>query len=143
MRPLPFALRVRTHFCEELERDLNGKSGKQVSRSQRASLQFPVGRLARFVKEGSNASCVGGVAPVHVTNVTTVLEYGVAEEVEPAGNAGRTVRRCASSRATFSWLCARARILFCDLMMRMHRFDDQSHTHAQRSVLAKYLSANE
>ena len=82
-------MRVRTYFCAELERDLNGKSGKQVSRSQRASLQFPVGRLARFLKEGSNASCVGGVAPVHVT---TVLEYGVAEVLELAAKDTKKMR---------------------------------------------------
>ena len=45
------------------KRGKGGKSGKQVSRSQRAGLQFPGGRLARYLKEGGYASRVGGAAP--------------------------------------------------------------------------------
>ena len=63
-----------------------GKSGKQVSRSQRAGLQFPVGRLARYLKEGGYASRVGGAAPVYMA---AVLEYIVAEVLELAGNAAK------------------------------------------------------
>ena len=29
-----------------------GKSTKQISRSQKAGLQFPVGRLSRYLKKG-------------------------------------------------------------------------------------------
>ena len=64
----------------------SGKAGKQVSRSQRAGLQFPVGRLARYLKEGGYASRVGGAAPVYMA---AVLEYIVAEVLELAGNAAK------------------------------------------------------
>ena len=68
------------------KRGKGGKSGKQVSRSQRAGLQFPVGRLARYLKEGGYASRVGGAAPVYMA---AVLEYIVAEVLELAGNAAK------------------------------------------------------
>ena len=62
------------------------KSGKAVTRSARAGLQFPVGRLGRFLKEGRYASRIGGGAPVFVA---AVLEYLAAEILELAGNAAR------------------------------------------------------
>ncbi|KAI4379021.1 hypothetical protein MLD38_016427 [Melastoma candidum] len=40
------------------------KSIKSVSRSQKAGLQFPVGRIARFLKAGKYAERVGAGAPV-------------------------------------------------------------------------------
>ena len=64
-----------------------GKSGKQVSRSAKAGLQFPVGRLARYLKQGGYAKRVGGAAPVYMA---AVLEYIVAEVLELAGNAAKT-----------------------------------------------------
>ena len=65
-----------------------GKSkGKTVtSRSARAGLQFPVGRIARYLKKGSYATRVGGGAPVYLA---AVLEYIVAEVLELAGNAAK------------------------------------------------------
>lgn len=62
------------------------KSGKAVTRSTRAGLQFPVGRLSRFLREGRYASRVGGGAPVYMA---AVLEYLCAEILELAGNAAR------------------------------------------------------
>merc|ERR1712154_578080 len=56
-----------------------GKSGKQVSRSAKAGLQFPVGRLARYLKKGGYSKRVGGAAPVYMA---AVLEYIVAEVLE-------------------------------------------------------------
>merc|ERR1711972_889268 len=64
----------------------SGKSGKSVSRSAKAGLQFPVGRLARYLKQGGYASRVGGAAPVYMA---AVLEYIVAEVLELAGNAAK------------------------------------------------------
>ena len=61
-------------------------AGKAVTRSARAGLQFPVGRLGRFLKEGRYASRVGGGAPAYVA---AVLEYLAAEILELAGNAAR------------------------------------------------------
>lgn len=52
------------------------KSVKSVSRSQKAGLQFPVGRIARFLKAGKYADRVGAGAPVYLS---AVLEYLAAE----------------------------------------------------------------
>nr|DAD37876.1 TPA_asm: hypothetical protein HUJ06_008517 [Nelumbo nucifera] len=63
------------------------KASKSVSRSQKAGLQFPVGRIARFLKAGKYAERVGAGAPVYLS---AVLEYLAAEVVlELAGNAAR------------------------------------------------------
>ncbi|MEW5306813.1 MAG: hypothetical protein WDW36_009251 [Sanguina aurantia] len=59
---------------------------KAVSRSAKAGLQFPVGRIARFLKKGKYASRVGAGAPVYLA---AVLEYLTAEILELAGNAAR------------------------------------------------------
>ncbi|KAI7749573.1 hypothetical protein M8C21_030108 [Ambrosia artemisiifolia] len=63
-----------------------GKSSKSVSRSSKAGLQFPVGRIARFLKAGRYAQRVGAGAPVYLS---AVLEYLAAEVLELAGNAAR------------------------------------------------------
>ncbi|KAK0580908.1 hypothetical protein LWI29_007650 [Acer saccharum] len=62
------------------------KSTKSVSRSSKAGLQFPVGRIARFLKAGKYADRVGAGAPVYLS---AVLEYLAAEVLELAGNAAR------------------------------------------------------
>ncbi|CAD5163500.1 unnamed protein product [Musa acuminata subsp. malaccensis] len=69
---------------------------KSVSRSSKAGLQFPVGRIARFLKAGKYAERVGAGAPVYLA---AVLEYLAAEVrfrilgwfgvLELAGNAAR------------------------------------------------------
>jgi len=60
--------------------------GKSVSRSAKAGLQFPVGRLARFLRKARVAPRIGAGAPVYVG---AVLEYLTAEILELAGNAAR------------------------------------------------------
>ncbi|MCO5551339.1 hypothetical protein L7F22_063484 [Adiantum nelumboides] len=62
------------------------KSGKSVSRSSKAGLQFPVSRIARYLKLGRYAQRVGSGAPVYLA---AVLEYLAAEVLELAGNAAR------------------------------------------------------
>ncbi|XP_057964764.1 histone H2AX-like [Malania oleifera] len=62
------------------------KSSKSVSRSQKAGLQFPVGRVARYLKVGRYAQRVGSGSPVYLS---AVLEYLAAEVLELAGNAAR------------------------------------------------------
>ena len=72
-----------------------GKTAKKaVSRSAKAGLQFPVGRIARYLKAGKYASRVGAGAPVYLA---AVLEYLTAEVLELAGNASRDNKktRCA------------------------------------------------
>ena len=59
---------------------------KAMTRSTRAGLQFPVGRLNRFLKKGNYAERVGAGAPVYLA---AVLEYLAAEVLELAGNACR------------------------------------------------------
>ncbi|VDN06046.1 unnamed protein product [Thelazia callipaeda] len=61
-------------------------SGKSVSRSSRAGLQFPVGRIHRKLRKGNYAERVGAGAPVYLA---AVLEYLAAEVLELAGNAAR------------------------------------------------------
>jgi len=67
-----------------------GKGGrgdkKSTSRSAKAGLQFPVGRVARYMKQSKVSSRVGAGAPVYMA---AVLEYLCAEILELAGNAAR------------------------------------------------------
>ena len=61
-------------------------SSKQTSRSVKAGLQFPVGRIARHLRQGKYAERVGAGAPVYLA---AVLEYLAAEVLELAGNAAK------------------------------------------------------
>ncbi|TIB68488.1 hypothetical protein E3Q24_03658 [Wallemia mellicola] len=66
----------------------SGKSSnddsKKRSRSHRAGLIFPVGRIERNLREGRYADRIGGGAAVYLA---AVLEYLTAEVLELAGNA--------------------------------------------------------
>jgi len=62
------------------------KVTKGKTRSSKAGLQFPVGRISRFIRKGRYAGRVGGGAPVYLA---AVLEYLTAEILELAGNAAR------------------------------------------------------
>ena len=56
------------------------------SRSLRAGLTFPVGRIHRLLRNGKYAERIGAGAPVYLA---ATLEYLVAEILELAGNAAR------------------------------------------------------
>lgn len=79
---------------------MGGKSGgkasgdgvhkTQISHSQRAGLQFPCGRVKRFLKRDTQGRMrVGAKAAVYVT---AVLEYLTAEVLELAGNAAKDLK---------------------------------------------------
>ncbi|KAJ6803721.1 uncharacterized protein M6B38_189600 [Iris pallida] len=75
----------------KLKKGAGGRKGggpkkKSVTRSVKAGLQFPVGRIGRFLKKGRYAQRVGSGAPVYLA---AVLEYLAAEVLELAGNAAR------------------------------------------------------
>jgi histone H2A len=63
---------------------------KGVSRSSRAGLQMPVGRVHRHLREGNYADRYGAGAPVYLA---AVLEYIAAEILELAGNASRDLKK--------------------------------------------------
>ncbi|KAF7325841.1 Histone H2A [Mycena kentingensis (nom. inval.)] len=64
----------------------NGDKKTTQSRSVRAGLQFPVGRIDRHLRKGNYARRIGAGAPVYLA---AVLEYLSAEILELAGNAAR------------------------------------------------------
>ena len=61
-------------------------SNKAVSKSSRAGLQFPVGRVGRLLRHAHYTERVGAGAPVYMA---AVLEYLAAEVLELAGNAAK------------------------------------------------------
>ena len=70
-----------------------GKGGKvkakAKSRSSRAGLQFPVGRIHRLLRNGNYSERVGAGAPVYMA---AVMEYLVAEVLELAGRDNKKTR---------------------------------------------------
>ena len=71
-----------------------GARGKKATgsktRSAKAGLTFPVGRIGRFLKKGRYAKRVGAGAPVYMA---AVLEYLVAELLELSGNAAKDAKK--------------------------------------------------
>ncbi|XP_033644032.1 core histone macro-H2A.1-like [Asterias rubens] len=66
------------------------KRGKSLSRSARAGVLFPVGRMCRYLRIGTHHQRIGAGAPVYLA---AVIEYLTAEILELAGNAARDNKR--------------------------------------------------
>ncbi|XP_041664849.1 late histone H2A.2.2 [Cheilinus undulatus] len=62
------------------------QKSSSVSRSSRAGITFPVGRIHRLLRKGNYAERVGNGSAVYLA---AVLEYLCAEILELAGNASR------------------------------------------------------
>ena len=61
----------------------NDKTKSKSTRSARAGLLFPVGRIHRHLKKGNYSKRIGSGAPVYLA---AVMEYLTAEILELAGN---------------------------------------------------------
>ena len=61
-------------------------SSKRKSRSAKAGVQFPVGRIHRLLRQSQRGCRIAVFAPIYLA---AVLEYLTAEILELAGNAAR------------------------------------------------------
>merc|ERR1712057_6901 len=69
---------------------VTGASKKKISRAAKAGLQFPVGRVHRFIKaRAASGGRVGGTSAVYLA---AILEYLTAEVLELAGNASKDLK---------------------------------------------------
>lgn len=67
------------------------KPGKRtITRSIRAGLVFPVGRVHRLLKRGRYVKRIGNSAPVFLA---AVMEYIIAEVLELAGNVTKDTKK--------------------------------------------------
>uniref|UniRef100_H3A8X0 Histone H2A n=1 Tax=Latimeria chalumnae TaxID=7897 RepID=H3A8X0_LATCH len=64
---------------------------RNKTRSSKAGLRFPVGRIHRFLRKGNYADRLGAAALVYLA---AVLEYLSAEILELAGNAAKKNKSC-------------------------------------------------
>jgi len=67
-----------------------GSKKSPISRSNRAGLQFPVGRIHRYLK--SRAEAGGRVGATAAVYSAAILEYLCAEVLELAGNASKDLK---------------------------------------------------
>ena len=60
----------QSHLTWKMSGRGKGKTAgkKQVSRASKAGLQFPVGRIARYLKKGKFATRIGAGAPVYLVS---------------------------------------------------------------------------
>ncbi len=78
--------RVSKEALAKNKRGSNSSSLQKTTRSKRAGITFPVGRMHRYIKNAKIADRISKAAPVYTA---AVLEYLVAELLELAGNAAQ------------------------------------------------------
>ena len=79
-----------TTTTKKVEKKSTGPKAKPISRSTKAGLQFPVGRIHRHLKNRvSSGSRVSATSSVYVA---AILEYLCAEVLELAGNASKDLK---------------------------------------------------
>uniref|UniRef100_A0A8C3T9R3 Histone H2A n=1 Tax=Chelydra serpentina TaxID=8475 RepID=A0A8C3T9R3_CHESE len=66
------------------KKNVKPTTASKTTKSSKAGLQFPVGRVHRLLKRGNYAERIGAGAPVYLA---AVLEYLTAEILELSGNA--------------------------------------------------------
>ncbi|ESQ52558.1 hypothetical protein EUTSA_v10017405mg [Eutrema salsugineum] len=71
-------------------KDKDSVKKKSISRSSRAGIQFPVGRIHRQLK--SRVSAHGRVGATAAVYTASILEYLTAEVLELAGNASKDLK---------------------------------------------------
>lgn len=76
------------------------KKEKSTSRSAKAGLQFPVGRMHRYLRNKIHTTRVGGKSAVYTA---AVLEYLAAEMLELAGNAARDAKKTRITPRFINW----------------------------------------
>ena len=80
----------KVHGGKGKSRAKDGGSLRSQSHSARAGLQFPVGRVKRYLKKNAaGRTRVGSKAAIYLT---AVLEYLTAEVLELAGNAAKDLK---------------------------------------------------
>ncbi|XP_006034521.1 histone H2A-beta, sperm-like [Alligator sinensis] len=72
------------------KKNVKSPAVSKKTKSAKAGLQFPVGRVHRLLRRGHYAERIGAGAPVYLA---AVLEYLSAEILELAGNAARENKR--------------------------------------------------
>jgi histone H2A len=84
---MPFSRYVSLfYYYSNNSQPLGRGEKKSTTSSAKAGLQFPVGRIGRYLRQGKYATRMGAGAPVYLA---AVLEYLCAEILELAGNAAR------------------------------------------------------
>lgn len=72
------------------EKKTTGERQKAMSKSKRAGLRFPVGRIGRYLKNGRYAKRVGVGASVYMASV---LEYLTVELLDLAGSYAKNAKK--------------------------------------------------